>query len=91
MEFIIPRLMNVIMIACGANFSMALDYLGQVYTWGDGSTGALGTGNLNNLYDPTRVDFGIFTKMRFISAGTAHSACISETGKVYTWGFGLYG
>ena len=50
MKFLIPNFNNIIMIACGANFSMALDNFGQVYTWGDGSTGALGSGNLNTIY-----------------------------------------
>jgi alpha-tubulin suppressor-like RCC1 family protein len=91
MKYLIPNLSNITMIACGANFSMALNSFGEVFTWGDGSTGALGTGNLNPLYEPTRVSFEIVLKVRFISAGTAHAAAITDSGKVYTWGFGLFG
>jgi alpha-tubulin suppressor-like RCC1 family protein len=45
------------MIACGANFSLGLDAFGVVFAWGDGSTGAMGSGNLNNVFEPTPIDF----------------------------------
>ena len=42
----VEGLSGIIMICCGANFSMALDEHGFVFTWGEGSTGALGNGKL---------------------------------------------
>jgi alpha-tubulin suppressor-like RCC1 family protein len=53
----VEGLNHIIMIACGANFTIALDEYGAVFTWGEGSTGALGTGKLVDCPKPTRIDF----------------------------------
>lgn len=31
------------------------------------------------------------SRVKFISAGTAHSAAINEYGRLFTWGLGTFG
>ena len=66
-----------------------------MFTWGEGSTGALGNGKMIDSIKPIRIDFeehpGFIVKIRFIAAGTSHAAAITETGRIYTWGLGTYG
>lgn len=39
MTNIVDRMRTIIMIACGANFSLALDESGLLYSWGEGTSG----------------------------------------------------
>lgn len=42
-------------IACGAEHSVAITEDGEVYAWGTGECGKLGTGDLKNVPSPTKV------------------------------------
>jgi len=79
------------MISCGSTFSLALDVIGIMYAWGDGSSGALGTGTYQDEIEPVRVKFDVSFKIKFINAGYFHAAAISEKGQLYTWGIGSEG
>lgn len=68
-----------------------MDLYGTVYSWGEGSSGALGTGSIDDVVEPRKIQFQDAMKMKFISAGISHSASISVKGELYTWGFGQYG
>lgn len=54
-------LSNIISIAAGDNFAMALSADGAVYTWGNGSNGKLGDNNTSshNAYYPQQVVRGV--------------------------------
>ena len=54
-------LSNIISIAAGDNFAMALSADGAVYTWGNGSNGRLGDNNTSshNAYYPQQVVRGV--------------------------------
>jgi alpha-tubulin suppressor-like RCC1 family protein len=48
-----PRWMRPIKaVACGSSHAMALTDLGQIYSWGCGSYGALGFGTREDVYTP---------------------------------------
>ena len=79
------------MISCGSTFSLALDVNGYVYSWGDGSSGALGTGSYQDELTPYRLKFDGTIKMRFINAGYFHAASLSDKGHLFTWGIGSEG
>ncbi len=80
------------MIACGGSFSLALDINGTIYSWGEGSSGALGTGSFNDILLPKKIELEDNSiKFKYIAAGISNSAAISENGKLYTWGVGLEG
>lgn len=80
------------MISCGSTFTLALDVNGNVYSWGEGATGALGTGSLRDEHLPVKINFpGLNTSIKFINAGYFHAAAISKKGHLYTWGVGSEG
>jgi alpha-tubulin suppressor-like RCC1 family protein len=63
----------------------------EVFSWGSGANYQLGTGNTHIQKLPCKVDalHGSFVKL--VSAAKFHSAAVSASGEVYTWGFGRGG
>nr|CAD97691.1 nd6 protein [Paramecium tetraurelia] len=91
MKGVVESISKVCQISCGANYTLALDIYGSVYSWGEGATGCLGLPMQVDQQRPTRIDFDKI-RMKFISAGPSHAASISEgQGSLYTWGVGTYG
>ncbi|XP_064112359.1 E3 ubiquitin-protein ligase HERC2-like isoform X2 [Macrobrachium nipponense] len=74
-------------IALGKEHCMALTKDGEVYTWGGGMRGQLGTGVLHFSDVPLQVEnlHGLFIKS--ISCGGWHSTALSDSGDVYVWGW----
>ena len=62
----------------------------NVYTFGRGEYGQLGHGDRCSLSSPTPI--AVFSALDApivqISLGTSHSAGLTSSGKVYTWGYG---
>ena len=79
------------MVSCGSTFTLALDIAGEVYSWGEGATGALGNGLYQDELIPYKITFPGHTKIKFINAGYFHSAAITENFKLFTWGIGSEG
>ncbi|MCT6810968.1 MAG: InlB B-repeat-containing protein, partial [Bifidobacterium sp.] len=67
--------------------SLALDQNGNIWGWGQNSSGMLGTGGTGSLNKPTRMGnpSGIDHFVR-ISAGTGHTLAIASTGGTLGWG-----
>ena len=70
---------------------MALSAEGEVYSWGEGDDGKLGHGNKNSCDRPRVVDALRGRDIISVSCGGAHSAAITATGELFTWGKGRYG
>jgi len=66
---------NIISVSCGATHTVALTNTGNIYSWGLGEFGALGTGNTMTMHSPTRIEY--FTqkeiKVTSISCGDKHT------------------
>lgn len=64
----------------------------QVYSWGVGEHGKLGHGNTLSQRRPKQV-MGLLYDKRIVhvSAGYHHSAAVTDTGLLYTWGEGDHG
>ncbi|KAH9248332.1 hypothetical protein BASA81_014006 [Batrachochytrium salamandrivorans] len=82
-------------IASGADFNLAVDVQGKVYSWGANTRGQLGLGggfsmDLENM--PRMIDF--FEKegiaITQISAGNCHACAVTDKGEVYTWGYSAW-
>jgi E3 ubiquitin-protein ligase HERC3 len=75
---------RIVEIACGSRHSLAIDENGDLYTWGEARCGQLGHGKQRSQIFPTKVelcdDVGnpMQARVKFVSAGYAHSACITE-------------
>ncbi|KAI7758163.1 hypothetical protein M8C21_007275, partial [Ambrosia artemisiifolia] len=63
-------------IACGANHVAVLTSKTDVYTWGKGSNGQLGHGEIDNRNSPTRVEGLKDKQVTSISCGTNFTAVI---------------
>jgi alpha-tubulin suppressor-like RCC1 family protein len=86
---------TIIQVAVGSFHTLALDTLGQVHCWGNGSFGQIGDGNNNSTNSlPINVSsFGSLSGRTIvqISAGTNHSIVLDSTGQVHCWGQGTSG
>lgn len=92
---------EVVAVAAGGHYSMALGADGRVYTWGRNSEGGLGDGTTTNRTTPVRVE-GLLADQRVVQiaggAGLSNdggifssSLAVVEDGRVYTWGSGNVG
>ena len=78
-------------VVAGEAFTCALvtNFLGQVYCWGDNSSGQLGLGDTQPRSRPTRVP-GL-TNVESLSAGAQHVCAKLEDGTIACWGDDTYG
>jgi alpha-tubulin suppressor-like RCC1 family protein len=75
---------NVIAVAAGENFSMALKSDGTVWAWGDNRCGQLGDGTTTNRGTPVQVKE--LNNVIAIACGKTHSLAIKADGTVWAWG-----
>ncbi|XP_052796353.1 E3 ubiquitin-protein ligase HERC2-like isoform X2 [Mya arenaria] len=75
----------------GGKHCLALSAEGEVYSWGEGEDGKLGHGNRSPCDRPRVIESLRGKEVVAIAAGGAHSACITSSGELFTWGKGRYG
>lgn len=71
-------------VSCGWGHSAVVCKNGEVYSWGIGEYGALGTGSRNTEWAPTRMSIGQDVKARNVSCGNRHTAIIARSTPVTT-------
>mmetsp|Transcript_18157 Transcript_18157/g.23892 ORF Transcript_18157/g.23892 Transcript_18157/m.23892 type:complete len:547 (+) Transcript_18157:211-1851(+) len=76
--------------ACGFHTSVLTDR-GEAYTWGEGKFGRLGHGTERNQTVPRMIEALMGKRMGHVASGGFHSAAITESGNLYTWGGGEHG
>ncbi|XP_028264396.1 RCC1 domain-containing protein 1 isoform X2 [Parambassis ranga] len=74
-------------LALGAEHSILLTATGVVFTWGMGSHGQLGHGDLTSEEEPRAVEALWGMPMSSVASGGWHSVCISDGGDLYVWGW----
>ena len=85
-------------IASGKSFTLALSPEGTLYGWGRNHKGQLGTGfgmavdmySMENVPVPIDSDELINRTVTKIAAGPNHSACVTSSGELFTWGMQLH-
>ncbi|KAL6070880.1 Peroxisomal hydratase-dehydrogenase-epimerase [Balamuthia mandrillaris] len=83
--------MNVKRIACGAHHSVAVTADGMVYSWGYNEHGQLGIDStLRCIFEPTCVETLQEEPIMAIACGDRHTAAVSASGLLYTWGANDY-
>jgi alpha-tubulin suppressor-like RCC1 family protein len=82
---------SVVQVACGSAHTVAVTSTGAVLAWGWGHFGQLGNGTTANSLEPARVVGLEAVSVYRVACGSAHSAVVSDTGQLYTWGWGVNG
>ncbi|KAK9794902.1 hypothetical protein WJX73_001812 [Symbiochloris irregularis] len=82
---------HFVRVAAGGNHSLALTGSGQVFSFGDGSFGALGHGDLRNRSSPSLVTRLWPLGITQISCGDSHSCVLAYDGRVFCFGRNKYG
>lgn len=85
----IVGLQNMIKVAAGMHYSVALKADGTVWTWGFNELGTLGNGNNNSTFIPAQI-LGLDSVVDIVS-GQSHVLALTQKGEVYAWGLNLYG
>ncbi len=85
----ITGLSDIVNLAIGPSFVLALDANGRVFAWGDNADGVLGTGDRESRSTPVGIDFT--TRVSDIAAGAYTSFAITDSGQLYGWGGNRYG
>ncbi|KAG0495372.1 hypothetical protein HPP92_000063 [Vanilla planifolia] len=84
-------------ISCGTWHTALITTTGQLFTFGDGTFGALGHGNRETVLYPREVESLMGLKTIAVSCGVWHTAAVVEvivtqssasSGKLFTWGDG---
>ncbi|GLD96868.1 hypothetical protein PINS_up005551 [Pythium insidiosum] len=81
---------RIVQIDAGECHSCAVSEGGEVFSWGFGSSGALGNGTRENALIPTRIA-GPWSdrdgeRVTHVACGSYHTLALSSTGQVYGWG-----
>jgi RCC1 and BTB domain-containing protein len=88
----VPRIIQsltgqvVVQVTCGSYHTAAVTGNGDLYTWGGGMYGKLGHGNEAGCSTPKRVDGLVGLVVSKIACGSRHTAVVTNTGVLYTWG-----
>lgn len=79
-------------VSAGRAHSLALASDGTVWSWGQGNSGELGTGNLARALAPAQVTPGWGSRtITAILAGDYFSVALASDGTVWSWGQGAFG
>lgn len=88
------NLSNVIAVAAGTQYSLALLANGTVKSWGENTGGQLGlgfSGAGTNQSTPQQIPLASLSNVVAIAAGEAHSAALLSNGTVKVWGYNSLG
>ena len=83
-----PEGTEIIQVACGEKHNLALDSQGNVWAWGEGTKGELGTAN-TNINTPTKIE-GL-SNIKKIACGLNTSYAVNEQGEIYSFGLNANG
>ena len=85
---------KVIKLAAGHEHSLALTKNQELYVWGSGALTGLGdslknnaeTGECENVYYPTQLEFFKTHKIVHVACGGLHTIVLNQEGNLYSWG-----
>lgn len=84
-----PNREKISRVSCGSDHTLATTDKGDLFAWGVGQYGNLGTGQTHDEYFPVKVACGPKdTVIIHCAAGGKHSLACSSDGRCYAWGHG---
>ena len=75
---------RIVSVASGYRHYLALSAEGEVYSWGNGSDGALGHADRGAMAGPRRIE--TLERVENIAAVWITSAAVDDRGRLFTWG-----
>jgi alpha-tubulin suppressor-like RCC1 family protein len=82
-------------VSAGMDYTVAIDFVGDVWTFGINLDGQLGLGDRTHRFIPTKIPFDDFglpdLKFKDIFAGWAHTVVLDFDNNVWTFGSNIYG
>lgn len=82
-----PDKEKIARVSCGTDHTLAITDKGQLFSWGVGQYGNLGTGETSDEFMPVKIEVG--PKDSFVihaAAGGKHSLACLKNGNCYAWG-----
>ncbi|KAJ4967149.1 hypothetical protein NE237_018998 [Protea cynaroides] len=81
---------DIIQISAGYHHSSAITVDGELYMWGNNSSGQLGIGKRTAklVPEPTRVESLAGINIKMIALGSEHSIAVTAEGEALSWGGG---
>ncbi|KAK9819719.1 hypothetical protein WJX72_001643 [[Myrmecia] bisecta] len=73
-------------VVCGRFHTLCVTATSQVFAWGNNLSGQLGLGDTQNRRAPTLVDTLWAFPVQQLAAGDSHSAALTSSGFLFTWG-----
>jgi hypothetical protein len=83
--------LNIIDVKCGYSHTLLLTSSGEVYAWGENSKGQIGNGCNAEQLTPIKVNGFNDKRIIMTSCGGSHSMALTESGRVYSWGYNYWG
>ena len=77
---------KIVHVASGKDHALCLSEKGEIFAFGRGEFGRLGTAGSGNEITPVKLTALEGIKIVGISAGSSFSAAVSSSGHLYTWG-----
>ncbi|CAE7704806.1 UVR8, partial [Symbiodinium necroappetens] len=81
---------KIVAVAAGGLHTAAITDSGELWTWGSNGHGRLGTGDTTNRHAPVKVSVN-GQKIVAVAAGGFHTAALTDSGELWTWGWNGYG
>jgi alpha-tubulin suppressor-like RCC1 family protein len=86
-----PSILSWSSISAGGSHTAAITTANTAYIWGLGTSGQLGDTTVVSKSSPVFVsaynpDLNAYSSWTVVTAGSSHTAAITTTGKLYTWG-----
>ncbi|KAG5682896.1 hypothetical protein PVAND_012214 [Polypedilum vanderplanki] len=78
--------LGIIQIECGAQFSLALTKIGEIWTFGKGDYYRLGHGSDQHVRKPTPIQGLRGKKVVHVAVGALHCLAVTDQGQIYAWG-----
>ena len=82
---------RVVAVSAGSLHSLAITADGAVWSWGSGSYGRLGHGDMQIQRLPKKIEALAGQRIVAVSAGLYHSLALTADGAVWSWGGGTGG